>query len=73
MSPTQLSPVRRRFLEFLVAVVAVHVVAIGLYYGLSIPQAAASTQRRFGWIWMGVTVAIVIGGLQRIKRARRGR
>lgn len=55
------------------AVVAVHAVAIALYYGLDVPQAAPSTQRRFGWIWMAVTVAIVVGGLQRIKRARRGR
>jgi hypothetical protein len=73
MSLKQQTPVRRRFLEFLIAVVAVHVVEIGLYYGLNVPQAAPSTQRRFAWIWMGVTVAIVIGGLQRIKRARRGR
>ena len=67
----QLSPVRRRFLEFLVAVVLVHVVAIALYYGLRVPQAATSTQRRFGWVWMAATVAVVIIGLQRIKRARR--
>lgn len=71
MSQTQLSPVRRSFLQFLVAVVAVHVVAIALYYGLSVAQAAPSTQRRFAWVWMGATVAVVIIGLQRIKRARR--
>lgn len=71
MNPKPLSPVRRRFLEFLVAVVAVHVVAISLYYGLHVAQAATSTQRRFGWVWMGATVAVVIVGLQRIKRARR--
>lgn len=73
MIPMQLTPVRRRFLQFLVAVVAMHVVAIALYYGLQVAQAAPSTQGRFAWAWMGATVAVVIGGLQRIKRARRGR
>lgn len=72
MTPQQLSPVRRRFLEFLIAVAMVHVVAIALYYGLDVAQAAPSAQRRFGWVWMVVTVAVVLFGLQRLKRARRG-
>ena len=67
----KLSPVRRRFLEFLVAVTLVHVVAIALYYGLDVPLARTSLQRLFGWVWMGATVVVVIAGLQRIKRARR--
>ena len=71
MALKQQSPVRRRFLEFLVAVTLVHVVAIALYYGLDVPQARTSLQRRFGWVWMGATVVVVIAGLQRIKRARR--
>ena len=71
MEQKRLSPVRRRFLEFLVAVAVVHVVAIALYYGLDVAQATPSTQRRFGWGWMAVTVAVVILGLQRLKRARR--
>ena len=73
MNLKQLSPVRRRFLEFLVVVALVHVVALALYYGLGVSQAAPSAQRRFGWVWMGVTVVAVLFGLQRIKRARRGR
>jgi hypothetical protein len=65
------SPVRRSFLQFLVSVAVVHVVAIALYYGLDVSQAAPDTQRRFGWVWMGATVGVVLVGLQRLKRARR--
>ncbi|HEY8174831.1 MAG TPA: hypothetical protein VIF32_03980 [Gemmatimonadaceae bacterium] len=68
-----LSPVRQRFLEFLVSVAAVHVVALVLYYALHVPQASAREQRTFAWIWMGVTVIVVLVGLQRLKRARRAR
>ena len=71
MNPMRQSPVRRTFLQFLVAVSLVHVAAIALYYGLGIARAPADTQRWFGWVWMAVTVAVVIVGLQRIKRARR--
>jgi hypothetical protein len=67
------SPVRRRFLEFLGSVVAVHVVAIALYYSLDLPHSPAREQRMFAWVWMGVTVLVVLVGLQRIKRARRAR
>jgi hypothetical protein len=73
MNQTPQSPVRRSFLQFLVSVALVHVVAIALYYGLDVAQAASDVQRRFGWVWMGATVAVVIVGLQRLKRARRGR
>jgi hypothetical protein len=71
MEQKQLTPKRRRVLEFLGAVAAVHVVAIALYYGLDLAQAVPSTQRRFAWGWMAVTVAVVVLGLQRLKRARR--
>lgn len=64
------SPVRRRFLEFLVSVALVHVVAIALYYGMDIAHADAGRQRVFAWSWMAVTVAVVFAGLQRLKRAR---
>lgn len=67
---TQTTPTRRRFLEFLVSVAAIHVIAIALYYAVVV-DAPARTQRVFAWGWMGVTVATVLVGLQRIKRARR--
>jgi hypothetical protein len=68
-----MSPARRKFLAFIVAVVLVHVVAIGLYYALGIPDASTGTQRVFGWSWLAATVAVVFVGLQRLKRARRQR
>ena len=67
------SPARRRFLEFLVAVATVHVVAIALYYAMDVPHATVRMQRLFAWSWMAVTVAVMFAGLQRIKRARRAR
>jgi hypothetical protein len=63
--------IRRRFLELLVAVATVHVVAIGLYYALGLAHRPDRIQRIFAWSWMGVTVAVVMIGLQRLKRARR--
>ena len=67
-----LSPARRRFLEFLASVAAVHVGAIALYYGLNVAHAAPLMQRGFAWAWMAVTVAVVFVGLRRIKAARVG-
>lgn len=66
-----MSPVRRRFLEFLVAIAAVHVVAIAIYYAADVAHTTATQQRLFAWVWMGATVLVVFVGLQRIKRARR--
>ena len=67
---TQTTPTRRRFLQFLVSVGVVHVTAIALYYAF-VAGSSARIQRIFAWAWMGVTVAVVLVGLQRIKRARR--
>ena len=70
MRPPQSAP-RKRFLEFLVSVALVHVVAITLYYALDLARMSARQQRVFAWLWMAVTVAVVVVGLQRLKRARR--
>ena len=64
---------RRRFLELLVGVAVLHSVAIALYYALDVAHAPAARQRVFAWVWMGATVALVLTGLQRLKRARRSR
>jgi hypothetical protein len=65
-----MSPARRRFLEFLIAIVAVHAVAITLYYTLAIQRRPTSIQRYFAWGWMAATIVVVFVGLQRLKRAR---
>jgi hypothetical protein len=66
--PTSLA--RTRFRQFLLAVAAVHVVAIAGYYLMDIASAPARVQRAYAWAWMGCTIAVVLIGLQRIKRAR---
>ena len=66
-----MSPTRRRFLQFLISVAVVHVVALTAYYGLGVDGWPEREQRMFAWGWMGATVAVVLIGLQRIKRARR--
>jgi hypothetical protein len=69
--PQPMSLTRRRFLQFLVSIAAVHVVAIAAYYLMGVGQRPERDQRIFAWVWMGATVAAVLIGLQRIKRARR--
>ena len=73
ISSTPNSPVRRRFLEFLLIVAAIHIVAIALYYTLHVQRWTSQHQRSFAWVWMAATIAVIFMGLQRIKRARRGR
>jgi hypothetical protein len=66
----QTSLARKRFRQFLLSVAAVHLVAIAGYYALGVPRAPTRFQRVYAWTWMGATVAVVIIGLQRVKRAR---
>ena len=65
-----MSPMRRRFLEFLTAIAVLHAAAIAAYYLLDIQAAPPGRQRAYAWTWMGLTVVVVVVGLQRIKRAR---
>jgi hypothetical protein len=60
-------------MQFLVAVAALHVSAIALYYAIGVPGMAPGRQRLFAWTWIVLTAAVVFGGLQRIRRARRAR
>lgn len=65
------TPARRRFLQFLLAIVVLHVIAIAAYYLADIPSAPERHQKLYAWTWMGLTVAVVLVGIQRMKRARR--
>jgi hypothetical protein len=66
----QTSLARKRFRQFLVSVALLHVTAIAGYYVLDVARAATRFQRVYAWTWMGATVAVVLIGLQRVKRAR---
>ena len=65
------SDARRLFLRFMASIVALHTAAIGGFYALDISAAAERHQKLYAWGWMGLTVAVVLVGLQRLKRARR--
>lgn len=69
MKPS-LSPARRRFLEFVGSVSAVHIVAIAIYYAADVAHASAGRQRIFAWAWMGLTIAVIFVGLRRMRRRR---
>lgn len=69
----QFTATRRRFLELLASVALLHALAIALYHALDISRATTRTQQTFAWVWMGVTVAAVLIGTQRLKRARRAK
>ena len=58
-------------MQFLTSVAVLHVAAIAGYYTLDISASSARVQRWYAWGWMGLTVAVVLLGLQRLKRARR--
>ena len=66
------SPARAVLQKFVVAVVALHVAAVGVYYAFGVPDMPSQKQRYFAWAWMAVTVAVVFAGLHRLRRARRG-
>ena len=70
--PTKVeSPARRAVTQFAIAVVVLHVIAIGIYYGFGMAGRPERVQRIYAWGWMAATVAVVFIGLQRVKRARR--
>ena len=65
-----MSPGRRALRDFTIAVVALHVVAIGVYYGLDVAARPERVQRMYAWGWMALTVGVVFVGLRRIKKLR---
>lgn len=68
--PPHTSLARKRFRQFLLSVALVHALAIAGYYVFGVAGAPERFQQVYAWVWMGATVAVVILGLQRIKRAR---
>jgi hypothetical protein len=66
-----LSPPRRRLLELFASIAILHGVAIAVYYALRVPRMPADDQRIFGWIWLGLTLVVLVVGLRRFHAARR--
>jgi hypothetical protein len=64
---------RRLLLQMVAAVVVLDVAAIALYYGLHIQRTTPRTQALFTGTWTVLTLIIVLGGLGRIRAARRRR
>ena len=52
------------------SVIALHAVAIAVYYLADIPSAAPGVRTAFTAAWMGATVLIVGFSLRRIRQAR---
>ena len=67
------TPAQRELVRFVLSIVALEVVAIGLFYAAGIEQASHRTRTAYMLVWMAVTLAIVMTGLRRLRRARFGR
>lgn len=66
-----LTLVRRRLLEFIVAIAVLHGIAIALYHGLDIERRPTATQQYYAWGWLALSAVVTLVGLRRFHRARR--
>lgn len=64
---------KRHLLTLVVGVVAIDVVAIGLYYGLHIAYRPVNTQEAFIAVWVVLTLVVVTTMMRRIRQTRRRR
>ena len=62
--------IRRHLLHMVLGVVAVHALAIALYYALDVPQRPPNFRRIFTGVWMVATLPVVLVGLARVRAAR---
>lgn len=62
--------IRRHLLHMVLGVVAVHALAIALYYALDVPQRPPGFRRIFTGVWMVATLPVVLVGLARVRAAR---
>ncbi|GLC24157.1 hypothetical protein [Roseisolibacter agri] len=61
---------RRHLLHMVLGVVAVHAIAIALYYALDVEHRPANFRRIFTAVWMVATLPVVLVGLSRVRKAR---
>lgn len=66
------TPAQRELLRFVLTVLALEVVAIGIFYAADIESAPGGTRRAYMLIWTAASLVVVLTGLQRIRRARFG-
>jgi nitric oxide reductase large subunit len=61
---------RAAFLRLILTVIALHAVAIGVYYLTGIGRRSARAQYAFLGGWVVLTLLVVLAGLQRVRAAR---
>lgn len=61
---------RRLLLTMVVLVVALHAIAIGIYYGLGVAHRPNQLQTAFVAVWTAATLAIVLVYVKRIRQIR---
>ena len=66
------TPAQRELVRFVLSIVALEVVAIGLFYAAGIERAGSRTRTAYLLAWMAVTLVVVMTGLRRLRRARFG-
>jgi nitric oxide reductase large subunit len=68
--PPPAPDIRRLLLQLVLRVLAVHAVAIALYYAAGLARAGQHIRLAFVTVWMALTLAVVLPSLLRIRRAR---
>lgn len=61
---------RRHLMHMMLGVLAVHAIAIALYYALGVEQRPPTFRKVFTGIWMVATLPVVLVGLTRVRAAR---
>ena len=72
-TPTKITAapeLRRHLLHLVLGVVAVHALAIALYYALDVVHRPPNFRRIFTAVWMVATLPVVLGGRSRVRKAR---
>lgn len=68
--PSAMPELRRHLLFMMLGVVAVHALAIALYYVLGVERRPPAFQKVFTGLWMFATLPVVLVGLARVRAAR---
>jgi hypothetical protein len=69
--PPPVPDIRRLLLRLVLRVLAVHAIAIALYYAAGLTRAGQDVRIAFVTVWMVLTLAVVLPSLLRIRRSRR--